>query len=615
MSATMGRALPSTRRRIAVRALSADQVAVLSLAVLFVVLTVATWGRWGDLWLDSGYDLVAGAKVSHLDAPYLDYDYWYGPLGPLVLGGVFELFGIGIGPSVVLGLVLAAAGVGLSYAVARQIMGAVPAACVAALVAVPALSSSNVSYVQPHTVAAPLGMVLCLFAVLAVARFARGGDRGLLAGAGAALGLAALTRPETVGALGLALGGWLLVRIVRAPSRRTAVLDAVIVAVPAAIIALGGYAAFLAAGTMHHGLSVDALIHQNLLPRGLLRDSVAVVYEQLAPRTPSSFAALAAKLVLYGAGVAGLAAAGLALARRGAWRIAAAVALGLVGLVFVGVLIARPDTLRHYLKFVFAWMPAGAVIASGVLAWRGARSRTWEPAAQVQLLVALMLVGFSYSAYALYAPYPNPGFPQETAYAMPVIAIFLAWLHVIAVPRLARGREAALRAVGTGWIVLLAVACVGLLVHDARQESAIVRGPHGAMASTPSDAVAYQGAIDTILRETRPHEPILLAPQMTALYVMTGRGDILPQLSLLPGALASPADERAAIKVMEDNGLRLAIVDRAPLTRYAHGPFGVGYDRLIGAWLRRNFTHTTTLRGSAGGSEARSLDVWLRRTQ
>jgi hypothetical protein len=35
----------------------------------------------------------------------------------------------------------------------------------------------------------------------------------------------------------------------------------------------------------------------------------------------------------------------------------------------------------------------------------------------------------------------------------------------------------------------------------------------------------------------------------------------------------------------------------------------------MGAWLRKNFTHTTTLRGpSAGGEEPRILDVWLRRT-
>jgi hypothetical protein len=67
---------------------------------------------------------------------------------------------------------------------------------------------------------------------------------------------------------------------------------------------------------------------------------------------------------------------------------------------------------------------------------------------------------------------------------------------------------------------------------------------------------------------------------------------------------------------MEDSHLRLAIVDRRPLTRYDHGTFGVEYDRLIGAWLRRNFIHTKSLRGPAvGGEQPRILDVWQRRTR
>jgi hypothetical protein len=230
-------------------------------------------------------------------------------------------------------------------------------------------------------------------------------------------------------------------------------------------------------------------------------------------------------------------------------------------------------------------------------------------------MVALMLVGFTYIAYAKYIPYPNPGFPQETAYAMPVIATFLAWLHLVVLPRTGIAEPGALRTVGTWWIGLLAVAFVALLIHDARQESFTVRGVDGAMRATPADGAVYQGAIDIIQRETKRSEPILLAPQMTSLYVMTGRRDALPQLSLLPGALDGPAAEREAIRTLDVAHLRLAIVDRRPLTRYEHGTWGVEYDRLMGAWLHKNFTHTTTLRGpSAGGDEPRILDVWLRRT-
>ena len=96
-AATRGR---RRRRRVRARvlALSADHVAVLALATVAVLLAAITWNRWGDPSYDTGLDLVAGAKVSHADLPYLDFTYWYGPLGPMLLGVVFEVAGIADGP-------------------------------------------------------------------------------------------------------------------------------------------------------------------------------------------------------------------------------------------------------------------------------------------------------------------------------------------------------------------------------------------------------------------------------------------------------------------------------------------------------------------------------------
>jgi hypothetical protein len=458
-------------------------------------------------------------------------------------------------------------------------------------------------------------MVVALLTVLALARFARGAGRGWLAAAGVGVGLAALTRPETFGAVALAVGGWLVVRLLRSRDRATW-RDSAAVVLPALAVAVAGYGAFFAVGAFHGGLTLHALLREDLFPAGQIRESVSVVYAQLAPMTAASFASLALKVVLYGAGVAAMVAVARILDRPGRWRIVALAALGLAVVAFLAVLLGRPDTIRYYLRYAFAWLPAGSALAAAALAWRAVRGRAWGTAAQLELLVALLLVGFSYGAYALYVPYPNPAFPQETAYAMPVIATFLAWLHVRVLPASGLAGARTLRALGAGWIALLAIACVALLVHDARRETFPVRGPNGTIAATPAEGPAFQGAIDLIERHTRPTEPILLAPQMTALYVMTGRTDPLPQLSLLPGSIDGPAQERAAIRTLDERDVRLAVTDRAPLTRYAKGPFGVGYDRLIGAWLRRDFTHLATVRGTAGGADQpRTLDVWLRRTQ
>jgi hypothetical protein len=59
-------------------AVSADTVAITALAVLTAVLVALTWGAWGDFGRDTGYDVVAGARVAHGDLPYRDFTYYYG---------------------------------------------------------------------------------------------------------------------------------------------------------------------------------------------------------------------------------------------------------------------------------------------------------------------------------------------------------------------------------------------------------------------------------------------------------------------------------------------------------------------------------------------------------
>jgi hypothetical protein len=597
---------------------STDRVAVLVVGLAVVVLAALTWNRWGDLTLDTGYDLVAGAKVSHLNAPYMDYQYWYGPLGALLLGAVYEVVGIAVWPSVALGLTLALAGLALSYTLTRRLAGPAAAAAAGVLVAATAFSTSNISWIQPHTFNAPLGVLCDLAAVLAAARFADSGARRWLVVAGLATGLAAVTRPEAFGAAALALGGWLLVGLVRSAERRAAIKDIMIVAAGAIAVPALAYGTFLVVGHYHHhSLTLDALIHESLFPAGLLRESVGTVYEDLAPRTPGSVLTLLGHLALYGVGVGATVLAARAIDAGGRRRVLALAACGLVVAGVVALLLGRPATLRFYLKDVFAWLPAGAVIAAALLAWTALRDRAaaWGPRAQLELIAALALLAYAYSAYAKFWPVPNQGFAQNSLYGMPFVAAFLALVHGRWVPRVAGDPRSTLRAIGTGWVAVIALATTGLVVHDARSETTTVHGVAGSMKADPADGALYQQAIDVIQKHTRPSEGIFLAPQMTSLYVLSDRGDVLPQLSLLPGALDGPAAEAQAIRNLQIARVRLAITDRTPVTRYGKGPWGVGYDRRLGAWIRSNFTHLTTLRGTAaGGDTPRILDVWLRRT-
>ncbi|MDP9294795.1 MAG: hypothetical protein M3O90_10305, partial [Actinomycetota bacterium] len=247
----------------------------------------------------------------------------------------------------------------------------------------------------------------------------------------------------------------------------------------------------------------------------------------------------------------------------------------------------------------YAWMPAGAWLAVLYLMWRrrGAVDRT-------ALLVALFLGAATLNTYASFLPFPNAQFPEATPYVLPLAAAFLVWLHIGELGARAPG----VRLLGTAWLGALAITAAGLAVHDARQETATVRGANGAMTALPADAPALQRALDLVAAHSRAGDRVLIAPQLTSLYVLADRRDPLPQLSLLPGALATAADEDRAIARLHD--VRLAVVDRTPLRTYGHGAFGTTFDRRLAGWLRRDFRRLETARGP--GADPRQIDVWIR---
>jgi hypothetical protein len=433
----------------------------------------------------------------------------------------------------------------------------------------------------------------------------RSGQRARLwlAAAGAAAGLVALTKPEFEAALLIALVAYLVLRAPRERGWRRTLADAGLVALPAVAIPAIAYGAVLTS------IPLSQLLTDNLFPVGALRDAGAHVLNLSAPLTAESFLTLAARLAAYAAGAAAIVALGHAIDRGGRrGRIAGTAAIA-AGSAFLVLLAAHPEAIRYALQSVYGWLPAGAAIAAVALAWRARRSGS-RPSARLcgALVLAVFLAVLGAKTYAAFYPHPNAAHPQTAEYALPFAALFLAWLHLDVLP----GRSAAVRLVGAGWLGLLACAGVVLTVRDARTETVTVSGPHGTLAAPPADGRAFEDALREIADRTSPGDPILLAPQLTTLYVMSGREEPLPQVSLLPGALAGRGAERQAIARMQR--VKLAITSRRAYSSYGYGSFGRSFDRELGAWLRRDFRQVATLRGSVStGTAPAALDVWQRR--
>ena len=575
--------------------LGVDALAVAGLATLFAVLAAATWGTWGDLDSDTGYDVVAGNLVAQGQLPYVDFVYYYGPLAPLLAGLATLLGGAGVTSVMALGLLLTGGIVLATYALARTFVGPVGAFLAAALTTAVAFIPNNYSYVLPHTIAATLGTLGLLCLLLGLRQLHRKETTGWLVGVGALLGLLALTKPEPALAGIAAVAAWLLARhwAGRTVKRSTLYIAGVAVAMPTAV-----YGAFLLAVSPH------TLVLENLFPRDTISGGGDVLLRARMPLTPGSLVELGGRAAIYAAGLGAILALAKLAAKPGIGR---GVAVGLVltaGVAACGAAIVNPEALRHGLQFVYGWIPFGAAVGAVVLLVR-ARRRTLGDRDDLRLaaVIALAVVAATaYNGFYLHAPRP-----QMAVYYAPLIAIFLAELHL---RLLGRTRPVAL--LGAAWLTVLVAAGVGLTLKDARAESVTVGGAEGSLAETPTEAHLYGTALGVIERETAPGERILVLPLLTGLEALSGREPALPEVSVLPGVLERPGGEQDAIAYLESNPVRLVVTDDRDWPAYGRGAFGEGFGLALAAWIEDHYERIATV--TAGTTDPRTLTIWKERT-
>jgi hypothetical protein len=585
MTAVASHVTRARRLRVGV---AADTIALGVLLLGVVALVALTWQTWGNPGRDTGYDLVAGARVAHGDLPYLDFVYYYGPLAPLSVG-LFAWIGGGVlGSAIALGIVLATAAVLLTYGIARVFATPAVSLLAALTAAAAAFAPTNYSFVMPHTFAAPLGIVGLLGMAFAGARYSQGGARPMLILAGLSLAVVLLSRPEfaLAGLAGAAV--WLVARRRSGAARRHEVW---LFALPALGLPLAVYGAFAAATSPH------ALVFDNLYPRAQMQAGANDVLKLHAPMTVSSFVDLAGKTLLYALGAGFLVAAGRLAVRRNV-----RIVLALCGVLVIAVALDRSEATRHGLEYVYGWIPAGAAAAAvfyGVWALRG---RVSGVVAEASVLVAVplaLLAAKEYASFQMDAPHPQPA-----VYALPLAAVFLVALHM----RLAGDNVWARRA-AVVWLAFVAAATAGLALKDARAESVVVHGPGGSIRAATADGAVFERTVAAVTAHSQPGAPVLVAPQLTWLYALADRSDPLPQLSLLPSALPTVDAQQKVISELDAARVKLAVIDMRQFPEYGHTFFGGSFDRVLAAWLHQNFHRVAAI--TAPGS-SHVIVIWER---
>lgn len=564
-----GRALREPRERVVIGVLAA----------CFAALTALTWRRWGVPELDAGAELTTADLVKHGALVYHDVRYYYGPLGLYSLAASFKLFGTSFATAYGFGLVQAAAILAAFYALARQWLAPLAAGLTTAVLLAIGFSGTAFNFVLPHTNSATFGILFVLLALLGLAR-----ERLLLAGL--ATGLVALTRPEFLAVALGALAAFLIARWRfegRGPMLRTSWR----LALPAVALPL------LVLGWFASRVGLHVLLAENLWPVKFISGG-AKTESSWMPFTLASLFGLLARAGIY----LGLLAAVVAGAERwrrlrGARRLLALwpAAAVLCAIVLADVLLRAGGVLgtqrsaieqeARHLMISMSWLPALALSVAALAGWRLLRRREtplgrgW-PADLALIVVAAGLGLRAYNEFTTYGSY-------AAYYAAPPL-LLLGILHARIAERRPQAGAAVLGVLGLAALGLSVYALGGLYRHD----SSAVHTARGTFLTTPQAAAALQPTVRRVDRLTRPGERLLAAPLDGGLYFMTDRRPALRELSVLPGLIASPGEERQAIARLRRDRVKLAVLSARDFSDWGSRTFGVGYDARIGAFLRRS---------------------------
>ncbi len=599
------RALPA---RLLALARSADGIALAGLGLFIVVLAAISWRKWGTPEIDAGAELTTAAQAVHGHLPYEEVRYFYGPLGVYTLTGAFKLFGTSLATAYALGLTLTVAIAGSFFALARQLLRPLAAALSTAVLIAIGFSGTQFNFVLPHTNSATFGLLLLILTLLALAR-------GHFLLAGTAIGLTALTRVEFAAAAGLAGIAW-AVGIWREENLRAALRALAWIAAPALAIPIA------VLGTLAASVGFDRLFWQNLWPIDFLRAAGFNAYREWTPFDAASVASSLARGAIYLGLLAGLTATAVRVqAARGLgrvkalWPLAAACLGSLLLLaawkasgVFAGAEAAVQEEGKQLLLGM-SWLPLLSLLAAALLAralWRrepdAPLSGRW-PLDLALAAVAVLLCSRAYDQFTMDSAAPY--------YAAPAV-LLLGLLHQRIGDRWPTARPAVM--------AMLAAVAAGIAFYAAvalyPDKSTTIHTAAGSYVGDTRSAAAQQEAIDFIRERTRAGEPILAMPADAGMYFLNDRPQALYENMFLPGLIDTPAEERAAIARIERERVPYALVSTRDTSAFETGRFGVGYDRVLGAYLRSKplvATFGDVAAAPGGGNPSRGFRVYALR--
>jgi hypothetical protein len=571
--------------------------ALLLLATAAAMFEVS-WGTWPDVLVDFGHELYVPWRLS--EGAKLSTDLLVGatgPLSPYLNALLFAVTGPSLRALVTLNLALLAVITTLLFLILRRLAG--PLTATAALLVFLVVFGfgqyvfcGNYNYLTPYSHGITHGLLLALLGLWLADRSAEGGGaRGALVGAGLALGLAALTKPEVLVATAAAVGLRVLLSLHGAGRAQ--------VARTLATLLLAALAApLLAVLLLSIQDPVGVALATAFRPWVLMGSGVAqspFYLEVTGLDRPAEHLAV----LLKAFGAVALSAAGVALLDLAAARarlpraLASLVGLGLGAGLWRWLTPADPvavvDQAAHPLPFAVL---LGALVC--LIRWTRAPDEAARRRAALGLSAAV-LAGLLLGKMALNPRLSHYGF----ALAMPATLLSVTWL-VGSVP--AALRAWSWRGLGGGGALFrgaaLAAVAALTLVHLDDERSAFSVKQVAVGRGDDRFVADFRGRfVNEMVSQLARLEPkdgtLAVIPEGIMINYLSRRVNPTPYVTYLPDALGVYGEEAMLGALMRDPPEFVVVVFR-DASEFGTPFFGLDYGQKTAGWLSANYALVTT---------------------
>jgi hypothetical protein len=196
--------------------------ALLPLLALGIAIPARNWAGWASPLIDFGRELYVPWQLTQGKVLYRDIAYLDGPLSPYLNALWFTLLPVSLRTLEAVNLCIAAAVSLLIFALLRglggRLVGFFGVAIFLTMFAFNQMGiGGNMNWVTPYTHGMTHGVALALLSLWFLSRYERSRGWRPLAGAGLAVGLAALTKPDIGGAAALAVAVGFAARVAAQP--------------------------------------------------------------------------------------------------------------------------------------------------------------------------------------------------------------------------------------------------------------------------------------------------------------------------------------------------------------------------------------------------------------